>query len=250
MTPPIEINGQTVSDVVVNGQSVDQVTANGQEILSPLPVTGGLRSNYDATTLSNTSGESPDNWPDIESGLDLPSEGSPIYEPDLINGNAGVFFDGVDDRFFRGDLDSKMRSRTEFLVAEYLGGRNIAAHRGGTTAIIWRAEGDDIQIRTEDGTSVEPALPYSSETMLLAVVIDGTGDDIEVSTRLDGSETETATLSTDSEFEVARRSIGDDAAGRFGECNVGEWVIYHRALNNDEITDVESHLADKWDIGI
>ena len=35
--PPIEINGQTVSDVVVNGQSVDQVTANGQTVFAAIP---------------------------------------------------------------------------------------------------------------------------------------------------------------------------------------------------------------------
>ena len=35
--PPIEINGQTVSDVVVNGQSVDEVTANGQTVFTAIP---------------------------------------------------------------------------------------------------------------------------------------------------------------------------------------------------------------------
>ena len=35
--PPIEINGQTVSDVVVNGQSVDEVTANGQTVHTAIP---------------------------------------------------------------------------------------------------------------------------------------------------------------------------------------------------------------------
>ena len=35
--PPIEINGQTVSNVVVNGQSVDEITANGQTVFTAIP---------------------------------------------------------------------------------------------------------------------------------------------------------------------------------------------------------------------
>ena len=51
---PIEINGQTVSDVVVNGQPVDEVTANGQTVFSgAIPDSGVSRWTFDDQNTSN-----------------------------------------------------------------------------------------------------------------------------------------------------------------------------------------------------
>ena len=91
--PPIEINGQTVSDVQVNGQSVDEVTANGQTVFTAIPNSVI----YQTTTPIDglTDNDSVQNWP-AEIGADIDGSGLTYRESSMGDFDT-VDGDGVDD---------------------------------------------------------------------------------------------------------------------------------------------------------
>ena len=114
--PPIEINGQTVSDVVVNGQEVDEVTANGETVFSAgIPDSGGTNQwNFDAgsgTVVADTIGD-----------LNADFSGSPTW----VDGEGGtddtrLVLNGVDESANLGnDVFESLRTGPDGTVAGWL----------------------------------------------------------------------------------------------------------------------------------
>ena len=107
---PIEINGQTVSDVLVNGESADDVTVNGDSVFSAIP--DSVITRDDDNDSFNPGGDdvlfgvevtTKSEWPEIQFEISsqnqdftraaiCDSSGVIINEKDISNLNAGDEF--------------------------------------------------------------------------------------------------------------------------------------------------------------
>ena len=121
--PPIEINGQTVSDVVVNGQSVDEITANGQTVFTATPDHRWPATEGSGLTIADSIGSADATHPHDQ------WTGSDDYigetAPNLDGTNEAIIcphrdaYEGVADLTFTINLDGPEPSATAQIAGVY-----------------------------------------------------------------------------------------------------------------------------------
>jgi len=95
MSPPINLDGDTVDAITIDGTSVKEVTVDGSAVFSAIP--DSVVCQVNAKQLSGfTDGDTVTNRPDQTGNLsDLTGEGT--YRPSAANGFASVEYDGSND---------------------------------------------------------------------------------------------------------------------------------------------------------
>jgi len=131
MSPPINIDGSSVSSVTIDGTSVSEVTVDGEAVFS---VDRGLLHHYEADNLSLNDGDSVSTWPDQAGSDDLTAGNAPTYVASAINGQPAVSYDFSDylsvsfstiSTPLQHFLIAKLDSDDEASVFLYDGGKNF-----------------------------------------------------------------------------------------------------------------------------
>lgn len=121
MTPPINIDGSSVSDITIDGTSVSEVTVGGETVFgNAIPDSGDLQARYDARELSLSDGESASSWTDeTGNGYDLSVvDSSPTFQTSQVDGQDAVRFDSDD---LRTTWSSLSESYHIFALAQIFG---------------------------------------------------------------------------------------------------------------------------------
>ena len=247
---PIEINGQTVSDVVVNGESAGDVTVNGDSVFSAIPDSGSLQAHYDASEIDANDGDSISTWPDSAGTFDA-TGGSPIYRENQVNGQPAVDFDGVDDDLDTGITPDTTAQQSVYVVlsmAETDGFAYDSVSTDGTTNRFYAAStGSDFwRLGHGDMSQDSSREPITNEWKITAVTYnDGSGARYN-----NGDELVSGTGSGVGEVlsvYIGGRNI-DGSADDHMDVTIAE-ILHYQADHDDETRgEVESYLNDKYSV--
>lgn len=207
-----------------------------------VPNIGALRSQYDATKLTLSAGNTIDPFPDERGVTDLAATNTPNYETDVINGNPVSRYNGTDENHnatfasvaqpfvyaFAFNVRSVDSGAFEFYVGEQSndGGVRILNSQGE-----WQI-GDS-------GNSYKGGTVSTGEHIIVGI-FDGTNSKL----RVDGTDVATGELS-DSVSGIALSERG--GGGNNSAMDMGEFLFYDGRPNT---SDVESYLNDKWGMTI
>lgn len=200
--------------------------------------------------------------------LTAPSTGQrPVYTPNLINGRGAVRFDGIDDRLSNPAFTALGGDDYTVFVMVYprhLGNSGVlsAAHSelGTAVALDLYSPGSGVRfVHQVPGNanmrdSVQSADFDPTQPTLVGVRrwTSGLLDHIRMfgEDRGDvvGIEVDDTTLSVGNLTGALRLSLGTGLTGDALDGDIGELLIYRRALDDAEMTRVLEYLAAKWGV--
>jgi hypothetical protein len=215
--------------------------------LSAIP-DSGLLHRYDATELSLNDGDSVSTWTDQQADDDLTAGAAPTYKTGVINGNAVVRFDGVDDYLDVAFADESQPFHV-FLALQwtFVDGGNRYVFDGETNRAYFSARdnnsADEWRISTASGATVAGG-SLDTNFHIHGLLFNGGSSSV----RNDGSEVATGDAggnALDGITAGATRSQTSHA-----EADVGEILVYGEEKSGTGLDDVESYLADKWGVAL
>ena len=206
---------------------------------------------YDATQESFNDGDSVSTFADqIGTVGDLTAGTAPTYKTDIINGNAVVRFDGVDD-FLDVVKSSSVSQKVAFaFVVNYgnVGDNPIVFDHASSDeprifADVNRDGNDDTRFNAGSNLSSSDNVVSNGTTAVLVYIADGSNSEI----RVDGSSVASGDAGTNA-FQSLRVGSNqfDDA---FADYDVGEIMVYDSPTSS-EISSEESRLGNKWGVAV
>lgn len=233
------------------------VTPNTEPTYSSPPSSAGqvlwLDAN-DCTTISLASGGTVTKWADKSGrGYDVSQSTSgyrPVYTTNVLNSKPIIRFDGTDDVLTNTSF-MNFTNITMIGVGKYNSGDTTQAIAEVSTNTTNRGallfyETADSKFRSWDGTMdstvYTETLPV---THIFSGVSDGTNDYYYVDGSLKQSVASGTLTSTTDRVHIGQLVSATTYAMKG---DIGEVLVYDRALTNSERESVESYLASKWDI--
>lgn len=250
---------------IANGIAVTRVAGRAPAGAGPpagLPVTDGLRTHYDAADLAAThaDGDAVATWPDKSgNGLDATqatAADQPVYKEAVFNGLDAVRFDvdRLDLPVPLGISGSQDRTFVMALGGYPSGGPGvhdfvfIGTDAGSAFGERWvfRMSNGNFQVHVFDiaGAYTLSTLTHSTE-MILVCRLSGTTKADTVA-RVNGTQEAASggtTVDTPDDGTAVHGLCGRDA---LDQGDVGEAMIYDRALSDAEIGEVEDYLNGKF----
>ncbi len=203
------------------------------------------------------------NWPD-ESGngnnaTQATSGIAPVYKESIVNGLPIVRGNGVDTEMdFSGPIVSGSGNRTVFIVAKHSGAGpsdsllTLGFDDTSTTGVCFQMS-PEIAVRVRGGNRVFDTAAPTASFGIVAVELDGsTTQDLSAwlnGTALGVSSTANATLATAGNSTMFYKNAGG-GGNEYGAGDMGEIIVYGRALTTGERNDVTGYLAEKWGVTI
>ncbi len=279
----IEFNWDTSGESTGNYQfSVstqnDSVTGQNFDIKTGLPSTG-LVGHWDASNLDQaySDGDTVSNWPEkvANNNATAPTTPeAPTLSVNGIKGNSALTFDGSDVltvnhsseydlndftvvTLFKADsssLTENIGTINNKQTADKFNDRNwwISLDNGngfaggnGALALRTSSSGSIVSLEASDKNYID------DEPYLSVALVNSTAD--QASFRVESVEKDAATGIGQPEGSGAPIGFGAEISGsvdsgfdRFFAGELGEILIYNRSLQPSEITDLETHLDDKW----
>lgn len=215
---------------------------DGTKFTSAIP--DSAISQYDATQIAASDGDSVSTWADEQNTGDLSAVGAPTYRSSGINGNASVEFDGVDDEM-TASIGTYTQPITYAIVYEMFNlgtNDNILDRQSGS--LQYRIDDSD-DYNHYDGTAGLTGGSPSTSPEIGLLFWDGSNSEQYVN----GSQvplTDNGVGSTD----LVDLQVGNNAFNQYFNGYVGEIVVYNDRLTSSERSDEESRLSDKWGITI
>lgn len=212
--------------------------------------TNGLHQHYDAIELSLSDGAVVDPWPDASSNSYALSNGDPLYQTNIQNGNPGVeFTPASSDVLTTGTFSTTLTQPFEiFTVAMpraassryniHVGNSPTSGQTGG---LLYITSGGDWAIFSGSSLSDGPA---DTNAHVFSQAYDGASSALYV----DGSSVATGDAGTRG---LTNFRVGDGIANSNPfDGYLFEIMVYNRSLTSSERNDVESYLGDKWGVTI
>lgn len=240
MSPPINIDGSSVSDITIDGTSVSEVTVGGDTVFgNAAPDSKDLHSHFDFRDASGTSSLTDQTG----NGYDL--SGSYTGPNASINGVQAGEFDGTDD-YLDGTWTSVSPPFTSFIVARLddagsdtekaiFDGDGFNDHiLASSTSDTWRLFGGSV-LDSNTGTDSNPHI--------FSVLFDGASSVL----RVDGNQIASGDAGTPTFDGLTLGSKG--GPDTFSNEAIGEMLNYPQD-KSAIFSDVESYLSDNWNITI
>lgn len=249
MSPPINLDGDTVDAITMDGDSVGEVTVDGSTVFndSLVPDAADLHSNHDVNALSASDGDSITTLPDqTGNGFDLSAEStnSSTYDADLINGNPGLdmpsgsqLYETATDLaqpvtiFFVGAVNSTGGSRDQVIA----GGAGDALGTGQLTEKV-----GDFKLLAGNFPS---ATTSDTNLHIFSMLFNGSNSVL----RIDGTEFSPLDAGTNNIFQLGLN--GEASESRSPGIKAGQMLTYPQDKSGIFGT-VESYLSDKWAISV
>lgn len=237
------------------------ITAGSQPLTYTLPVTSDLYAWYDAANTSSITASSGliSEWADSSgNGVNaVQATGSlqPAYGPVVVNGVPVPYFN-VDRLVANASLVGN--ALTVFTVGS-------KESQGGTFnysrwASIWKdgaGANDYNNVNSILGVWANTIYAYGNNATIATISSSAVNTIQNSALRLDGSNVKiwsngsTATGTTSVSLNADRITIGDASQGTgdsYLNGFVAEHIIYNRALTDAEVADVQTYLANKWNL--
>jgi len=118
MSPPINLDGDTVDAITIDGESVSEVTVGGDVVfITGPPDKQNLQSRYPASSFSLSDGDTISSaWTDTQGSFDAAVNGSPTYRSSATpSGDPAVEFAGS-SYFDTGFIQDTTESRSLYVV--------------------------------------------------------------------------------------------------------------------------------------
>lgn len=210
-----------------------------------VPDSSDLHAHYDATELSGLSdGDTVSTWAD-QSGnaYDLAATNSPVYKPDVLNGNAIVRYGGSGD-YHQVNFSAISQPTTIYVVVD--------ANAFDARSVVESADGTDRQIlRSTDSTDgwafwAGDSFQVSGDTST-PVILGGVFNSTDSILRVNGAET-AANPGTNG---LAGLTLGAqyDGSQNYLDGDIAEVLVYPQDKSGI-VTDIEQYLSDKWGISL
>ena len=240
----------------VTPKGISQVrTGDGRILFDGVAIPDSVEAQWDATQLALSDGQTVDPFDDSIGTADLPASESPTYDPDGINGESAVFYDGVDDAHLGSGLGLSTASGefTVFAVVDAAtsDGRayNIMSDEDGGLQL--RYDEGEIFYRSDDGSTDQTVtLSLSTSPEIVSVRISNGGETVEAWVDGDFQGDSTATVGGWGVVDNVRLGdVGTDPVLPL-EGNLGEVVYHNAALSPSDRSDEEQRLANKFGISL
>jgi len=244
-----EASGSTASN---GGETtVDELkeSPTAQESL----VTEGLVLHFETDSGVSTDGDTVTRWADQAGDNDLTAEGEPTLRSDALNGQDVVSFDGDDDVLNRSeDIEGLPRlneDRTMFAVVKYdgVGSGGLGYGRpygGGNHAFQFVVDEDGLLELNAFGKPNDFIVPINGTRggwMTRAVTL----EDGEFVHYMNGERYDSGTHDFDTRLARIVMGVEIDQEPRV-EMQVAAMLVYDRALDDSERSQVESYLQGKY----
>jgi len=240
MSPPINLDGDTVDAITIDGSSVNEVTVDGEAVFSAIPDSAVHQ--YDASTLSLSDGDSVSSWTDSIGTADASAVGGPTFQDNSLNGLPVVDFDG-DDSFDASFSLSQPYSMTVVVELDIADGSYLwSSDTGGSHPHLQNL--DSSTIRWDAGSQLDFNVnDYTGNYIIFTSIYNGSNSVL----RRNGSSVGTGNAGTDgisSNFHIGERR-GSKMNGR-----IAELVVYNDDISGQVATNEEQRLSDKWGVTI
>jgi hypothetical protein len=195
---------------------------------------------FDATELSLNDGDPVTTWADqSDANNDLSANGGPTYVENVQNGLPNVRYDGVDDEHVNTSLQPAPPFAFFIVYAAPSSDSNNSIIRDSGNRGLQTSPSTKWFSIDGDNLTLNISAPYSH--LIVTVTVDSAGD---MATYRNGTSVATGTgMPQMNDFYV-----GSAAGGQFGECDIGELVVYDEDISATHRQGVENGLADKWGI--
>lgn len=229
-----------------------------------------LVAHYDATELSLSDGDSVDTWPDMSgignTATQSDSAKQPTYQATRIGGQPAVTFDGSDD-WLRIPNDETLSvtddRRHEIIIVMqtttgdrgFLVGKRVDHGNWVPHYLVEINHNSDIRHSTRHPDGDTDHRTSGTVTDGSPHIITGIWNEDTNEIRLDGSRISTTDASATPAFDstgdvdgaIGTHYRGDTTTGYYAGA-IGEILVYDRVLSDEERSEIESHLAEKWGV--
>lgn len=240
MTPPINIDGETVQEITIDSQPVNSVTMDGDQVFGGAIPDSGLQHDYNPESYNLTEGDTiTSSWEDNIGSADGAVVGTPTYRENVFDGSNAVELDGSSDAF---DTTINQSQRVVwFLVvdSDSQASRARLIANGEDDPLHWMAEDWSSDVMTlQIGDFTDSDSPQTGQQIL---TVDANGANSRI--RRNGIDILTAGGTNGAaDIRFGSREDGSEFwAGRFGRI-----LTYNGNITS--VSDVEQSLSQIYNI--